>query len=383
MTAVVQLTREEALSRAKIGLMNRPNTSFFVALCFFMKHIWDDSQPTAYARMDKQVIGWNTQFFMELDPEERIFLMMHETMHIAYMHPARIGDRKWEVWIQACDHAINLMLIEKGFKMPRGKHEGLADPRFTGMSAEQIYDILIKECRPTPPNLIIDMGEEEGDGQGRISQETKDKIERLLVRAALQSKISGDKPGTIPGDIELLLDRITNPRLPWHRILAKFFEDFCKNDYSMRRPNRRFLPDHYMPTLWSNSLQELPFWFDMSASISDDDVKTFAGELSGVIKNLRPKKLLLGQFDTRIKSIDVVKTIDEMKKVDFRGRGGTDITPVLQWIVDNKPRCTVIFTDGEFYWPDIVPKTQVVWLIHDNPDFTAPFGKVIHYEMQH
>jgi len=43
----------------------------------------------------------------------------------------------------------------------------------------------------------------------------------------------------------------------------------------------------------------------------------------------------------------------------------------------------LFFTDGEFHWPSkkCFPTCPVVWLIHEDPNFTAPFGEVIHYEI--
>jgi hypothetical protein len=40
-----------------------------------------------------------------------------------------------------------------------------------------------------------------------------------------------------------------------------------------------------------------------------------------------------------------------------------------------------MFTDGEFRFPEIETKSNVLWMIHNNPGFEAPYGKVIHYEL--
>ncbi|MBT7452187.1 MAG: hypothetical protein HN793_15220, partial [Rhodospirillaceae bacterium] len=68
-------------------------------------------------------------------------------------------------------------------------------------------------------------------------------------------------------------------------------------------------------------------------------------------------------------------------EVDFHGRGGTNITEVLEWIIENKPVVSVIFTDGGFRWPEhLKPTSPIIWLIHDNPTWTAPVGKVIYID---
>jgi predicted metal-dependent peptidase len=99
---------------------------------------------------------------------------------------------------------------------------------------------------------------------------------------------------------------------------------------------------------------------------------------------MKPNKISLLQFDTQIKNVSVLKSVNDLRNVRFEGRGGTLIEPVLNWAVINKPQLLLIFTDGEFYFNDDDPiiKSKVIWLIHNNKRFKAPFGKVIHYEIK-
>jgi predicted metal-dependent peptidase len=50
--------------------------------------------------------------------------------------------------------------------------------------------------------------------------------------------------------------------------------------------------------------------------------------------------------------------------------------------MENKPDWLVIFTDGCFNFPSIRPKCPVIWIIHRNPGWKAPFGKTIHIEFE-
>ena len=85
------LTPEQALSKAKIQLMSRPDSAFFTTLCFNMEHRFTDTVDAA-ATNGKKIL-YNPDFFMSLTVDERVFLLIHETMHVAYMHMLRIGDR--------------------------------------------------------------------------------------------------------------------------------------------------------------------------------------------------------------------------------------------------------------------------------------------------
>ena len=360
---------QKALNKAKIALMSRPDSAFFTTCCFSLKHLWDATVGTAYT--DGYVIGVNPTFFLNLDPEERIFLMLHETLHVAYLHMLRRGDRDPQRWNIAADHVINLQLLERKFKMPK---EGLADPAYKGLSVEQVYDLL-------PPQQTIEIELDIRDSAqppGELEQHVQD----IVVRAAVQAKIQGDTPGSIPGEIQLFLDKLLNPKLPWQRILQKYVQSYSKSDYTWRTPNRRFFPDHHLPSLHSESLIDLAIAVDISGSVSDKEFQHFVSEAAGILRMMKPNKISLIQFDTEIKSIDEVRTLQELSQITFTGRGGTCIVPVLTWAAEKKPQLLLVFSDGFFHFYTQEHKSRILWLIHNNPQFAAPFGKVIHYEME-
>jgi len=87
------------------------------------------------------------------------------------------------------------------------------------------------------------------------------------------------------------------------------------------------------------------------------------------------------QFDTEIIMTNSISSIQELSKVKFTGGGGTDINPVLEWTQQNRPQLLLVFTDGYFEFSDITPKSEVIWVIHNNKKFTSKFGKIINYEI--
>jgi predicted metal-dependent peptidase len=347
-----------------------------------MKFIWDDTQQTAWTTGLK--LGFNRAFFLRCSPEERIGVLVHECYHVAAMHILREGKREHDLFNQAADHVINLDLESRGFKLPSFR---LADPRFIGMGTEEVYNILFAEKQqgaPQMPNGMDDL-RQPGDGdpsEGGVDPDTyKRQLDDILIRAVVQSKMANDRPGTIPGEIELYLDNLLDPKLPWQSILRKWLKSLGKFDYSWKRPNRRFMPQHYLPSLWSEgAMIDFQAWVDISGSETDEDFQRFISELAGILRMMKPKKIELGQFDTCIKSIEKVSTVEQLVNVKFHGRGGTIITEVLDHIEKTKPKVAMIFTDGGFRMDrKSINGVNVLWMIHDNPNWTAPFGKVIHY----
>ena len=360
--------RDIALSKAKIQLMSRPDSAFFTTILFSLRFRWDETHPTAYT--DGTWLGINPKWFMGLSSEERVFLLIHEAMHVAYMHMLRLGERDPQKWNHAADYVINLMLIERGFIMPK---DGLLDHAYKGMSTEEVYNKLPEKDRS---KIILDLKEptEQTDSVQR-------EIEDILVRASIQSKMQNDAIGTIPGEIAIFLEKLLNPKLPWQRILQKYMNNMAKNDYSFRKPNRRYFPKYHLPSMYSEKLMNIAIAVDASGSVSDAEFLRFISETNGILKMMKPDKITLVQFDTEIKSVDEVKSVQELSKVKFSGRGGTLISPVIQWANENKPQLLLVFSDGQFRFYEYPTKIPVVWLIHGKPDFTAPYGKVIHYEM--
>ena len=358
---------QTALNKAKIQLMSREDSAFFTTVCFSLKHSFNESIKTADT--NGREIRFNPDFFMGLTPEERIFLLLHETMHVAFLHMDRLASRDHSKWNVAADHVINLMLKERGFKMPAC---GLADSQYIGMGTEEVYNLLPPQ-EPRPDNDLV-----EGDGP---PEDLQQEVQDILVRASIQSKMQNDRPGSIPGEIELFLNRLLKPKLPWNRILQKYLHALSKDDYSFRKPNRRFFPNHYLPSLYSEKVVDIGIAVDISGSVSTEEFTRFISEIHSILRMMKPDKISLIQFDTKIHSVDIVRDVFDLSRVHFKGRGGTHISPVIDWANKNKPHLLLVFTDGGFDFYDDMTKVPVVWLIHENPQFTSEFGKVIHYEI--
>lgn len=363
------MPHNKALSKAKIALMAKADTTFFTTICFSLKCEFDSSIPTACT--NGTYIKLNPDFFMSLDREEQVFLLVHESMHVAYIHMDRLQTRDQRIFNMAADYVINLQLVERGFKMPK---EGLIDAQFKGMSTEQVYQYLLQN-----PPQEGDLPMEDlvpADAPGELVEAVND----ILIRAAMQSKMANEKPGSIPQELEVFINSLTNPKLPWHQILMKYVNSTNKEDYSWQRPNRRFMPDMYLPSLYSESLGHIAVAVDTSGSVSGEEFTQFISELHSIIKSVKPKEITLIDFDTSIKEVHKVKSVQELSKIRFKGRGGTCVRDLINWVNAAKPTVTLVFTDGEFYNSSDT-KLPLVWLIHNNKRFKSKYGKTIHYDI--
>ena len=378
-----------AMNKAKIALMTRPDSVFFSTVFFNLTREWSTEVPQL--GIDGTTIKFNPEYFLSLDRDVRVSTMVHQAMHIAYMHPMRVGGRDIKKYCAAADYVINLQLKDRGFKIP---NNWLCDEKFRGKSVEEVYNLM--EDDDTPPNYQPDFTPEGapspsgGDSDGgdnpgnhaarEKAQQQEDKINEILMNATAQSQMAGEKAGSVPGDIDIHMEKFLNPKLPWDQILRKYLKAIDKTDYSFKKPNRRYAPEHILPGLQGEAMIDLVMAIDVSGSTSDQDVQNCMNEVNGIFKKLKPKKIRLLPFDTVIRDEITVRNVNELSRVTFTGRGGTLIEPVLNWTNEKKPEVMIIFSDGGFSFSNVRTDIPVIWLIYDDKSFTAPFGKVIHYE---
>ena len=405
---------EDALSKAKVKLMIKKDCAFFATLILQTPVYWITQDEVPTAATDGKNLFFNPEFFLALDPEERIFIVLHEVMHNVYNHGIRCGFRDHATWNEAGDYVINDDLIQRGFKMPK---DGLHDIGYRGMSADEVYEDLIDKKNKggsnapspwpdlqTPPdqggngsgqpdpnnggqgNGQPDPNQQPQQGTGGVpspsAQEVEDHNKNLLTQATQASQMSGDKAGTVPGSLQRTLDDMLKPKLPWNKILAKFLFSLSKDDYSWRRPNRRFISQGIiMPSLHSEGVGKIDFAIDTSGSVSKDDFNRFISEIGYVFKTFNPKEIGVMQFDHILQGNEKCCSVQDFLKLEFKGGGGTRIEPVLEEYKDNDAKALVILTDGYLYHgAELDPKKPVIWCIYDNPRFVPNFGTAIHFD---
>lgn len=360
---------QHELDRAKIKLMSNKEATFFTNIMLSLKFFWDEDHKTAWT--DGYRMGFNPGFFMGMPEDERVGVLVHEASHVAYDHMGRLMGRNMRMWNIACDHVINLYLLERGFRLPAFR---LADERFTGMSAEEVYAIIMKEPEP-PGNPMEDLRVNEQV----TTEEYKKHVEDIIIRAATLTKLS-NSPHTIPGEVEIFLGKLLKPKLPWTQIFKRELDAAVKRGQCWSKPHRRHFPDMMLPSKWSKAPSDATFYVDTSCSVTDEQFTIFVGEIVGAFRMFKFEKITIVQFDTEIHSVNVVKSIAELRKVKFEGRGGTHIGCILDHMEKTKPKLSIVFTDGGFGWPRKEFKQNILWLINDNPSWQPLFGRAIHFD---
>jgi len=362
----------DLLNKTKGQLFFQQGAGFLGRLLCKVSFVWSTEIDTAAISSKK--LYWNPDFFMKLDAKTRVTVLAHELWHNALMHGARLNGRCPDVWNIAADHVINLLLKQHGYYMDGFPY--VMDAQFVGWSTDEIYDHLQKPGGPgsTPPP-----GSEDGLGQDIMPAGADDLPDLIadVVAAMAGAGMSGGKPGDIPAEITLIIDKFLNPKLPWETILYNFFNALTSQEYSFTRPNRRY-EDPMIPGITGrNGLEHLIYYLDISGSITDQHILRFNSEVKFIQETLTPERLTLVTFDTEIHDVYEFEKDDPFEKIVVTGRGGTDLADVFEHAQANNPTAMIVFTDLEVGIPDN-PGIPIIWICVDNLNKTVPYGQLIH-----
>ena len=346
---------------------------------------------------DGRKFYYNPEFVSKLSDGEMIFGFAHELGHIIFEHMTRRGDKEPQVWNMAGDYIINNMLIREGVGTQITTVPILADRKYEGMTADEVYDDLMENAvkiqLPFDEHLDMDgEGDEEGDGNDgtgkpkfkKLSEEEKKALRDEWKEAVIQSAKNAGA-GNTPGDIKRLVQDITAPVMDLRDLLRIQFSGSVKSDYTWMRPNRKaWHTGAVMPGQLPGEELDIVVALDASGSIGNEMISDFLGMIQGALDQFTSYKVRIITFDTDTYNEDTFTSDDgrDMSEYDIQGGGGTDFDCVWHWMTNNdvQPHQLVMFTDGYPYgsWGD-PDYCDTLFVIHGSKDITAPFGITANY----
>jgi predicted metal-dependent peptidase len=377
---------------------------FFGALAVRLSLIEETRGRTRTMATDGLSIFYDKDYVKRCTDAELITLLAHEVMHPAMQHHTRRGERDPSLWNEAADYAINAILEEAGFTLPVGL---LLDRKYSGMTAEQIYDALSQ-----PGNPDKDDGNEENDGtragspsdddsraQGGDGGESgasennladkpgavfdaPDPIEQSAEwRVALkQATQAARMMGQLPAGIALAVDEVMKPRIDWKALLRRFVQECASDDYAWGMPNRRYMASGlHLPEVRSESMPPIAVVVDSSASTSNV-LSIFKAELQSIVDECQPEATIVMMVDAEVHRVDRFER-DEPIEFNVVGFGGTDFRPAFEYIDRQQldPACLIYLTDGDGVYPERPSEYPTLWVI-TTPHHQAPWGETVAIE---
>ena len=372
----------EKITRAKVGLvLDQP--FFGQLLCQRLRLVEEPSVETMAT--DGRTIVFNPEFVDKLSLDETKGVIAHEIMHVALCHHVRRGNRNHTKWNMACDYAINPLVL-KSFSLPDGC---LVSPAFDMMSAEEVYSQLPDSSGNDGQGAgfgsggigeVLDMP---GAGGGQASSSERAQEEADVRVSVAQAAQSAKIRGKLPAGMERIIDGIINPSVNWRVLLRDFMERVVKNDYTWTRPNRRYITyGFYLPDLHSKDLGNIKVAIDTSGSVSNQEMESFAGEVSGILSEFPGCSVDVMYCDSKYYE-DATQHFEHEDlpiTLEAKGGGGTDFRPIFEAVAESgeKPTALIYLTDMCGLFPDEEPGYPVFWGATGNYDGEVPFGELVH-----
>ncbi len=301
---------ELRLQKARTALLlDHP---FFGSLLFRLKG--RESRSIATMATDGISLFYNPTFVETLTSATLCGVLAHEVMHPALHHHVRRSGRDPKLWNEACDYAINPLLLADGLSLPGGV---LVDDHYRGMSAEQIYNLLCAgsvgspgkpgEDSSSPATTHASSPDLEGcldqcsapvsdggigqvidapSGENTLSAEEQAREWSIAIS---QSTCLARQAGKVPSGMARALEDASKASVDWREMLRRLWSDTVPADYSWARPNRRHIwAGLYLPGVIREGVGEIAIAIDCSGSVSTRQLGFFEAEVRSILEGQRP-----------------------------------------------------------------------------------------------
>jgi predicted metal-dependent peptidase len=348
-------------------------------------------------------IYYNPDFVATLNAATLCGVLAHEVLHPALHHHVRRSGRDPKRWNEACDYAINPLLLDAGLHLPDGV---LVDDRFREMSAEQIYN-QIQTGAEREPGGQDDAEDPEGKGttdpssssgnsdaisapvsEGGIGQvldaplpddetPTVEEQVREWSVAVNQAVTLAKQTGKVPAGIRRTLDGAAEAGVDWRELLRRLWSETTPADYSWMRPNRRHIwAGLYLPGVMREGVGEVAIAVDCSGSVNSRQLRLFEAEVRSILEGQRPQRVYVLYFDAMVHKVEMFEA-GQRVSLDPVGGGGTEFGPCFEWLDEHGvvPQTLIFLTDLYGSFPSSEPAYPVLWA--STGGRKAPFGAVI------
>jgi predicted metal-dependent peptidase len=436
------MDKAQTLSKtAKDLMLKEPYYGFFLIM---LNKLWNKKIPTA--GVSKNGINYqlviNDDFWENLTELERLGLLKHELLHIAFGHLTTVfkfSDRRlaniamdMEInqyidasWLPGGElssdefkqlketitteleqakenNATREELIVISKKLPfRGiMIDDYAELNLDIKAGARYYYDKLKEAKDNKAqkgtsgseafdNLCDQMDSSDGDSLPDHSTwdefEDLSEAEQKLIEKQVQKLLSDAKEqtvkkrGTVPGEIEgVIIIDEIKPPKFDWRGYIRRFTGVSTKVYTKKIRRKENKRFDANPGLKVKMKQHMLLAIDTSGSVSDNELKEFMSEMHHIYKC--GIDITIIQCDTTIRSIEPYKGKHEL---NVQGRGGTEFDPVIEYFNANLSKYTslVYFTDGECH-TDVKPRGNILWVLSEESSINESLpGKIIKLEL--
>ncbi|MHB8412680.1 MAG: vWA domain-containing protein [Candidatus Acidiferrales bacterium] len=345
--------------------------------------------------------------FFKFSEEEQTGVCIHECLHVVFRHVQRglaIFKREGsayrpELWNMACDAVINHSIAQLPWaQLPKHAVEltQLLRPDLLKAkpaplwTSEQIYGELKTRWRSLPV-LPLALANDLNGGQpahgpgtcwgpdwddGRADSHQTEMETRIWRERIIRAQ-AGSHPG---GVLRRLASDVPASRIRWELVLREFLHQHClpTTESSWNRPSRRTLSQGQQARFIeagnerNKGLARIGVAVDTSGSISDEVLRTFIGEINGIMRVTAAEAVVI-DCDAAVQTVRVFR--QPLLDYSPRGGGGTDFRPGIAELERQGVTVGVYLTDLCGTFPDRRPSFPLLWAV--TQDWDVPFGRRI------
>ena len=359
---------------------------------------------------DGNRVFMNCQFYAQLDLEERLFVLAHETWHCILLHFARLQNRNPEKFNIATDLEIHFILQKEKMREPFVLPH---DPDWDGLSAEEIYEKLGKsKKRPPDPGCCSKgfegiceegkgfdghiykngsgmedaaqeinaggAGETDPDFSPQVDAQSVEKMRQIIIQSVQTIERT---QGRLPGYLQGIIEKLRKPELNWKELLKQFVTGCYGGCRRWLPPARRYVGMGLYLQSRRNEKFNAVMAIDTSGSTTGDLPQFFA-ELSNLLMSFGNYELTVIQCDAKIQHIENFSgdtPLPPNYQWESYGHGGTSFIPPFEYVKEHKlrPDIFIYLTDGYGDAPEKAPNFPVLWVLTNDGEDPALWGKKI------
>jgi len=348
---------------------------FFTALLYNLKIEGRDDLPgqSCGATDGVHLYYHPDRFAKMLNAAQRQWLIVHELLHVILFHNTRRGIRNPERWNIACDHAVNLLCDEYGFKTPPGRY---CDAQYKGMTAEQIYDKLPEDAGESDGD-VLDYDPSQNDGQ------SKGDLEREIAIGTEKAAQAAKAAGTDSAALKRIIGNAQVQREPWYQHLRRYITSLHSRQYNWSRIDARRAVLHGVvsPVQKTESMGKLVMLVDESGSMTDRQRAAISAHISDICKDVSPSSIVVAAFDTEVVHSEEFTGPDYAIEMVRHACGGTDFGNAINWVLENHSDAQLILCFTDLFGPfGEEPGLPVLW-ISQTETIDVPFGELIYGDL--
>lgn len=298
----------------------------------------------------------NPDFWRRLSGEAKTFILLHETLHLAFRHPWSAEGRNRTLFNVAADMVVNEMLFQHGYRrapgnpvtaplvreMLRARGVVLSTEELRRASSDEVYLLLSsggardadqEALDDVPPDLDPPEGEPKDPGADIVQdggRKPGEKPEDYWRAAVAEAAVVAHQAGTSPGDFQRVVDESLKSRINWRSQLKQSLRDSVGRTMvnTWERSSRRYVS---FPGIKRLGVQTVWALVDSSGSITDEILAQFVAEVWGLSKVFRCE-LRVCPWDAKAYPQIRVNNPNQVRlrvSTGVSGGGGTLLGPVL------------------------------------------------------